>query len=61
MGEEHITLLVTDIMSLGVLPAMLFYLWYKTDRELQRLRQVYIETLREWAGLRPEATGRGGD
>ena len=61
MGEEHITLLVTDIMSLGVLPAMLFYLWYKTDKELQRLRQVYIETLREWAGLHPEATTAGGD
>ena len=61
MSEDHIALLVTDVMSLGVLPAMLFYLWYKTDRELQRLRQVYIETLREWAGLRPEATGRGGD
>lgn len=60
MGEEHIALLVTDIMSLGVLPAMLFYLWYKTDRELQRLRQVYIETLREWAGLHPEVTGMNG-
>ena len=61
MSEEHITLLVTDIMSLGVLPAMLFYLWYKTDKELQRLRQVYIETLREWAGLRPEVTTASGD
>ena len=60
MGEEHIALLITDIMSLGVLPAMLFYLWYKTDRELQRLRQVYIETLREWAGLHPEVVGRNG-
>ena len=61
MSEEHITLLVTDIMSLGVLPAMLFYLWYKTDKELQRLRQVYIETLREWAGLHPEVTTASGD
>lgn len=61
MGEEHIALLVTDIMSLGVLPAMLFYLWYKTDKELQRLRQVYIETLREWAGLHPEVTTVSGD
>jgi len=60
VGEEHIALLITDIMSLGVLPAMLFYLWYKTDRELQRLRQVYIETLREWAGLHPEVVGRNG-